>query len=471
LVACAQLHPLFDEVARLYTRRLVTTGSYKPQHLTNTVWSFAKAGIQADQLFHAVAEVVVRTDLHDFSPFDLSNMAWAYAMARVPALQLLSAIAQASIHKGIRQFSTQDLATILWATARSAVPADALYAGVAEVIFARGLEELAPRHMSNLVWAFASSKVSADALFASAAYTMVRKGVQTFKPQDLSMTAWAFATAGIRVSPLFAAIADVMVRSRCFGFTGQGLSNIAWAFATMNEQANMLFVAIAEASQSALADFSINNLTNLVWAYAVMACSCPGLLDHPSCRALQSASHARLHMLLSQQLSALPPEAMVQLFQWQLWVNFSSSNELLFSPELRDICRSGISKPEEAPPLMVTECGHELVKLMPNLRRQWFDEATGYALDFALPEQHLAIVFNGPKQYMTSPHSHQVLTGTLVGGQIAADLIPNGAAHLKQWLLQKAGWRVVSVAYFQWKSLRDEHEQRHYLEVLLQPPS
>ena len=117
---------------------------------------------------------------------------------------------------------------------------------------------------------------------------------------------------------------------------------------------------------------------------------------------------------------------------------------------------------------MVIDCGHELVKLIPNLRRQWFDEATGYALDFALPEQHLAIVFNGPKQYMISPHSHQVLGGALVGGQIAADVIANGATQLKQWLLQKAGWHVLTVPYFEWQKFRDGTESRRYLEALLQ---
>ena len=64
---------------------------------------------------------------------------------------------------------------------------------------------------------------------------------------------------------------------------------------------------------------------------------------------------------------------------------------------------------------------------------------TGYSLDLALPSSRVAVEVDGPSHFLL-PDSRGVRK-------------PNGPTLLKRRLLAAAGWRVISVPFYEWDGL------------------
>ena len=168
---------------------------FNPQELANTVWAYATAGVAADALFAAVAEVAVRSRLAGFNPQNLANTVWAFAKTGVAAEALYAAVAEAVVSGGMAGFNAQNLANTVWAYATAGVAAVALYAAVAEAAVRSWLAGFSPQNLANTVWAYATAGVAADALYAAVAEAAVGGGLAGFTPQNLANTVWAYATA------------------------------------------------------------------------------------------------------------------------------------------------------------------------------------------------------------------------------------------------------------------------------------
>ena len=56
---------------------------FKPQELSNILWSFAKSGETNPGLFQALGHHIHARSLKDFKLQDFSNIVWAYATAGV----------------------------------------------------------------------------------------------------------------------------------------------------------------------------------------------------------------------------------------------------------------------------------------------------------------------------------------------------------------------------------------------------
>ena len=87
------------------------------------------------------------------------------------------------------------------------------------------------------------------------------------------------------------------------------------------------------------------------------------------------------------------------------------------------------------------------------MEQELIEETTGYALDLALPSQRVAVEVDGPSHFLLPDRQ----------GRHA----PNGSTVLKRRLLAKAGWRVVSVPYYDWDGLASS-EREGYLKQLLE---
>eukprot|EP00808_Paulinella_micropora_P012063 g19425.t1 len=83
------------------------------------------------------------------------------------------------------------------------------------------------------------------------------------------------------------------------------------------------------------------------------------------------------------------------------------------------------------------------------------DSTTGLSVDIALPDHKVAIEVDGPSHFLTG----------------SADGVENryiGTTILKQRLLQKMGWKVISIPYFDWAALGGSNERTSYLQQKLQ---
>eukprot|EP00316_Scyphosphaera_apsteinii_P026035 CAMPEP_0119299768 /NCGR_PEP_ID=MMETSP1333-20130426/1802_1 /TAXON_ID=418940 /ORGANISM="Scyphosphaera apsteinii, Strain RCC1455" /LENGTH=124 /DNA_ID=CAMNT_0007301307 /DNA_START=203 /DNA_END=577 /DNA_ORIENTATION=- len=101
---------------------------------------------------------------------------------------------------------------------------------------------------------------------------------------------------------------------------------------------------------------------------------------------------------------------------------------------------------------------HELAKLVDTatLQRELIDQMTGYSIDLAFCLKHscIAVEVDGPTHFML-PDSN-------------GEHVPTGKTLLKRRLLTSAGWRVVSIPYFEWNACNGNvHAQCTYLKRLL----
>ena len=75
------------------------------------------------------------------------------------------------------------------------------------------------------------------------------------------------------------------------------------------------------------------------------------------------------------------------------------------------------------------------------------EEQTGYSLDLSLRSYRVAVEVDGPSHFVRCREGK---------------CVPNGPTLLKQRQLKAAGWRVVSVPFYEWAGL-EPGEQRAYL--------
>ena len=78
---------------------------------------------------------------------------------------------------------------------------------------------------------------------------------------------------------------------------------------------------------------------------------------------------------------------------------------------------------------------------------------TGYSLDLALPSSRVAVEVDGPSHFLL-PDGRGVRR-------------PNGPTLLKRRLLAAAGWRVISVPFYEWDGFATANERHTYLQGLL----
>ena len=94
--------------------------------------------------------------------------------------------------------------------------------------------------------------------------------------------------------------------------------------------------------------------------------------------------------------------------------------------------------------------GEAAADICEGLEEEVVDPCTGYSLDLACCASRLAIEVDGPSHYQFR-----------IGG---SDRVPNGTTLLKRRLLAAAGWRVVSVPFYEWDALEGRTERGAYLQ-------
>mmetsp|Transcript_46900 Transcript_46900/g.150909 ORF Transcript_46900/g.150909 Transcript_46900/m.150909 type:complete len:185 (+) Transcript_46900:237-791(+) len=89
-------------------------------------------------------------------------------------------------------------------------------------------------------------------------------------------------------------------------------------------------------------------------------------------------------------------------------------------------------------------------------KEEYLEPRTGYSLDLALPSSRVAVEVDGPSHFLL-PDGRGVRK-------------PNGPTLLKRRLLAAAGWRVISVPFYEWDGLNTADERQAYLERAVGPP-
>ena len=96
-----------------------------------------------------------------------------------------------------------------------------------------------------------------------------------------------------------------------------------------------------------------------------------------------------------------------------------------------------------------------LAAVQRGFEEEHLEPRTGYSLDLALPSSRVAVEVDGPSHFLL-PDGRGVRR-------------PNGPTLLKRRLLAAAGWRVISVPFYEWDGLTI-NEQQAYLEKAVALP-
>lgn len=258
--------------------------AFNQQELSNIVWAYAKLGTYHDDLFYKVGCTIEALDMSRFTPQTFSNLLWAYATIDEQSSSTVK-LQRASLFGEMgdvmarvtdwSSFKPQALSNIIWAYATVNIEHAHIFNKVEEAILKRNdLGSFKPQHVSNIVWGYASAKMQHPELFDMVGDEMAaRSDLQSFKAQELSIVLWAFATAKIDHGRMFAKVGDAIIdrEDLSTSFNWQNISNTIWAYAKSNTSYPSLFDKIEDSIIHKLdLDFTATSehLVKIVLSYA-----------------------------------------------------------------------------------------------------------------------------------------------------------------------------------------------------------
>jgi very-short-patch-repair endonuclease len=77
------------------------------------------------------------------------------------------------------------------------------------------------------------------------------------------------------------------------------------------------------------------------------------------------------------------------------------------------------------------------------------------AIDMACRKQMIAIEFDGPSHFLREVGSGKVLE------------VENGATRAKRRFLERLGWKVVNIRYFDWAKAKSKKAKRAFVSEML----
>ena len=244
---------------------LVTNGS--PQNVANTAWACAKLDHPAPKFFDKIEEVSDLLFL-DGNTQQVANTAWACAKLGHPTPNLFEGIERASDWL-VKEGTPQEVANTAWACATLEYPSPRLFHEIEEA--SQWLaQEGTTQAVANTAWAFATLGYEAPRLFSEIEQRsewLVDGGTE----QEISNAAWAFAMLGYEAPRLLKEIerrSDWLVSNS----TPQGVSITAFAFARLGYMSPDLFDKIEQR-----ADWLVRNGTPHAISTTVGACLTLGL--------------------------------------------------------------------------------------------------------------------------------------------------------------------------------------------------
>lgn len=117
-VAQGRISPALAESVESW---LASNTFVKPQHLTVTLWCFAKGGVSSPLLYRHAEDVVVGSvsGLADFRPQAISNLVWAFATVGRESKPTFAAVEEAIFERRLDEFKPQEVANLAWSFSKA----------------------------------------------------------------------------------------------------------------------------------------------------------------------------------------------------------------------------------------------------------------------------------------------------------------------------------------------------------------
>lgn len=436
----------------------------EPRVLASLADSLARAGGEGRALDALAAAAVARAD--ELAARELVQLA-----AAQPALA--EALAPAAAHQ-LGACAPRELATLARAAGVAArgqrpipAPLAALLDGVAATAPAR-LRRFNGQDLAHLLWGFSAAGRAAPGLFRAAADEVAAR------PADLSLVGLAAVARSLALAPAATSAADDKARRGALAAVGaeatgrlgsasaRSIASLAHAYGCARQPAPALFDALAAVTVLRLAEFGEAELAATAWAFAVLDhAAAPTLLREVADEAARrvdsmgpealantawALAAADIRAPAARRFStALVPRAaelearfadaaLAQLHQWHLWhvIAFGAADTPPIGGDFAERCRDALARRAPEPSMLQRQVGALLHSCGLELRHE-VRTREGYLLDFVV-EWHgvpLALEVDGPTHFLQPGAA------------------PTGATKLKRRQLREAGWRLVSIPYWE----------------------
>ncbi|GAB4823221.1 hypothetical protein N2152v2_010267 [Parachlorella kessleri] len=450
-----------------------------PQALSNMVWACGTLQHCHPRFNERLAEVS-RQRLREFQPQTLTNMVWAFSNLGVYPEELFRAAAYEIVRKPESQPQQQQ-------AAGPSTPAAAASSSSAP---------LAPPPAGSAGTTAGTAGPSSPSGHPPA-WSVSDLGL--YKDQELSNLLIAYARVNLAVPELLAAIEKEMCKpGRLSGFSSQALANTIWAFATLRWDPTGLYEPFTRALDSRLNVMAVQEMANTLWSYAKLGYH-PGAVLGNLLRMVTSKAHLFPAQACTNSIWAL---AILQETRNPAFVRLLRRfNELEAQPvpaedrsnpdgnhtQYNQVLQGVISAQLEGVPGTFREevdlPDHVVVKAM----ECWQKMVRAGALrvvETRLSEFHLSVSGNlallGVEQEVEHLTGGDLLSVDIAvhgptGARIAVEV--DGPFHYaintmralgptigRRRILRSAGWRVVSIPFFEWFPLNGKRPaQLRYL--------
>jgi len=400
------------------------------QELSNALWALATLGRAGDGAFVSALLEAVLPQLGSFNPQDLANTLWALAtLGRTGDGAFVSALLEAALPQ-LGSFNPQALANTLWALATLGRTGDGAFVSALLEAALPQLGSFNPQALANTLWALATLGRTGDGAFVSALLAAALPQLGSFNPQNVAITAWTLAKLAHCADPLLETAAD-LVLSLTDRMTPQNISNTAYAFATLRHpRASALVAALVERSAARLADFTEQNLTNLLWSVAAA-----------DARSLSAAALGALAAGCAREERKWSASGLSQLHLAHMHVKGAYDGYALLPPPLLARCiEAQTLRQAQIAAQPISNAQRQLVAALRRLGLSPQEEAPAldgaYSIDALLVTPsgaRVAVEFDGPHHFAANAPTRAL-----------------GDTALRDRMLSGAGFVVVSVTYREW---------------------
>ncbi len=476
-IKCPQLFAAIDKDTSKFIKAAST------QHIANTAWACATLGIECPNFFNAVEDRATELVLHGKTQ-EIANTAWAFATLGCRGYGLFSAI-DSNADDFVEKAKSQEMANTAWASATLGIQSPSLFQKIDQKAhrFINGGDVQA---IANTAWAFATLDVACPSLLyiidknskrlvdsgttqeiGNLAWSVVKLGqdspmifaaiekrlgwfFQNGTTQEISNVIWAFGQISL-YSPAVRRKIDSQASAILFSsernddINTQSAANTSIALAQLDHISTSFFDLLCHNMDNVIKNGSELHIANICYAFAILDLAleyegafrklwdCAILLDPASIDHGMGIQLLQTYVMVSQIMDIPPPNNIHQYPQSIPLATVRSKAQRMMSKLLNEI--DFIHEMEVSPFPEDSTLPSGLL-----------------ALDAASKEKKIAIEFNGPSHFL-----REVRTGMFLNN------MKNGPTKAKRRLLERLGWRVVDIDYFDWAQMKTKSARKQLL--------
>merc|ERR1719428_2750215 len=242
----------------------------KPQELSNLVWALTRSGIQAPDLYEAIAARCIQDGFAKFKSQDYANTAWAFAgtakrqMVNSEFWDCLLRSSTGSLHL----FRPLELSSLLWSLARSGYGENHLdYAkSISQLVLQNDLRHQTTQALANLAWG--SARLGLTGLVPAVLGEAVRRDLRV---PEISSIVWAVGK--IVQAPDTNQLVSLVKKANLPEAKPTELASLCWGLA----KSRAFYMPAFEAATELLKSSTPGELGTVTMAQLTWACSEAGM--------------------------------------------------------------------------------------------------------------------------------------------------------------------------------------------------